>query len=252
MTAVRWSQDIVRQLAAGCSSPKAFERLHPGAYEAALKRLKIVDELFPDRRVPWNLVSLRAEAAKYQTKIDFKRGSGSAYRAAARLGLLDQLGLVNQFQSWDEARVRQAASEYETAVAMIRGDLAAYAAAKRLGLLGDLGFVHQDGKDNDTIYIWRAVGQYFNGEPIYKIGVTSARLGSRRIDQVAKDVGFEYVLICCEPVACRATDLEKRLHLLGHDPQFTGFDGATEFRAMSDAVLWVALGLISEVAMRKP
>ena len=98
--------------------------------------------------------------------------------------------------------------------------------------------------DNDAIYIWRAVGEYFNGNPVYKIGVTSARLETKRIKQCAAAAGFEFDLICCEPVQGKASELEKKLHILGENPGYTGIDGATEFRALSDSALYAAVSLI--------
>lgn len=245
-----WTEATVRAEAAKYSSKKDFERGSPRAYEHAQKRLKIINELFDNQRSVWNLETLMAEAAKYPGKIEFKRANNPAYKAALRLGVIAKLGFVDKQVTWTEPMVRDAAKGYKNLIDLLRNNNKLYAAARRFGINGDLGLARIDGKDNDTIYIWRAVGQYFNGEPVYKIGVTSARLGDLRIKHVANGVGFEFVLICHVKVRCRATEIEKRLHLLGYDPEYVGFDGATEFRAMDDATLWVALGLISEVIER--
>lgn len=43
--------------------------------------------------------------------------------------------------------------------------------------------------DRDTVYIWRAVNERYNGNSVYKIGITSARLGKQRITEVTKASG---------------------------------------------------------------
>lgn len=246
-----WTEEKVRALAEECSTKKEFETKHPHAYECAVKTLKIINDLFGNQRRSWGIETLRAEAAKYPGKIEFKQGCPTGYKAATRLGVLDQLGLIDRDESWTEEKARERAALHLTATDFMRADPNGYAAARRFGILSELGFELRNSADNNAIYIWRAVGQYFNGEPVYKVGVTSARLGHRRVDACAKSSGFEYTIICCEPVRCKATDLEKRLLLLGCDPGYCDIDGATEFRAMSDAVVWVALGLISEVVLEK-
>lgn len=101
------------------------------------------------------------------------------------------------------------------------------------------------GTDNDIIYIWKMVGKQYKGMPVYKIGITSARLGDRRIKQVAKEheVGYEVVVMAETKVP--AMDIEAALKKLGENPGYVG-DGATEIRAMSDEDLHKALSLIEE------
>lgn len=100
--------------------------------------------------------------------------------------------------------------------------------------------------DNDAIYIWKAVGQYFNGEQLYKVGVTSSRLEDKRIIQVAKKFGVAHEITTLRAVPGSAQRLESRLMGIGFDPKFSGFDGATEFRAFTDADLTIALGIIQD------
>jgi Protein of unknown function (DUF723) len=91
--------------------------------------------------------------------------------------------------------------------------------------------------DNDAIYIWKAIGQFFNGVQLYKIGVTSSRLEDKRIKLVAKKIRMEFEIITLRAVPGSAQYLESRLLTAGLDPQFMGFDGATEFRALTDETL---------------
>jgi hypothetical protein len=89
------------------------------------------------------------------------------------------------------------------------------------------------GSDGNCFYLWRAVGAYFNGEPVYKFGVTSTRLKLDRIEIVANAGGLEYDLILWLPVT-DAFAIEAKVKRMGASPQYTGFDGCTEFRAFTD------------------
>lgn len=99
-------------------------------------------------------------------------------------------------------------------------------------------------RDNNTIYIWKAINEFFNDKSLYKIGVTSSRLRKKRIVQVAGKLGWDYEIILLEKVSCEATTLEKEIHKIGISPNLTGFDGATEMRALSDEELEKAKNII--------
>ena len=64
-----------------------------GAY-AAFKRFPgELDRLFPAARMSWvDESDVRAEASKYRQKSEFQKGCGSAYYAALRMGIIDDLG----------------------------------------------------------------------------------------------------------------------------------------------------------------
>lgn len=91
--------------------------------------------------------------------------------------------------------------------------------------------------DNDAIYVWKAIGQFYNGVQLYKIGATSSRLADKRIKLVAKKIKMEFEIITLRSVPGSAQYLESKLLNFGLDPEFIGFDGATEFRALTDEVL---------------
>tara|TARA_R110000772_G_scaffold5454_7_gene19515 strand:+ start:628 stop:1476 length:849 start_codon:yes stop_codon:yes gene_type:complete len=90
------------------------------------------------------------------------------------------------------------------------------------------------GSDNDTLYVWEVVDELWADLPIFKIGITSERLGKTRIHQVARSYGFEYkVHLLIKVHNESATSLECRIHgMLDVIPKLIG-DGATEFRACS-------------------
>ncbi len=216
------------------------------AYQAARRRA-LLDMLYP--RNKWlNDAAVLAEGCKYRSRREFQKQNGSAYQVALKRGLLDMLYLSTKRDWSDDKTVLVEGDKYRSRTAFSDGSIGAYEAACRRNLLDLIDFPeNRSPTDNDAIYIWRAVGQHYNGNPVYKIGVTSARLGTRRIEQVARERGWGFDLICCEPVQCKATDLERKLHILGEDPGYTGFDGATEFRALSDSALYAAITMICGV-----
>lgn len=216
-----------------------------GAYDAARER-GLLDQLYPKLRNEWaDDADVIAEGRKYSKRSEFGRGSFGAYKVALQRDLLDQLfpKLCTRWSS--DAAIVAEAKKYQNRTEFHDAARSAYEQACKRKLLDLIDWPEENSPtDNDTIYIWRALGQHYNGHPVYKIGVTSARLGTTRVEQVAKDSGFEFDLICCEPVQCKATELERKLHLLGEDPQLTGFNGATEFRALSDSALYAAISMI--------
>ncbi len=98
--------------------------------------------------------------------------------------------------------------------------------------------------DRDTVYIWRAVNERYNGNSVYKIGITSARLGKQRITEVTKASGSKAELIVMAEMPGQAVEVEAKLLTMGDSPGYTGFCGATEFRALSDNELDKSLSII--------
>jgi len=246
----KWGEVKIRNEAANYNTKREFEVGCPSAYVAANKRHPgLLSELFGSNYSPvqskWDEIEIRKEAAKYGSRKDFARGSHGAYNMARKLNLADQLFPPKIRADWTEATVRSEAKKYGSVVEFQRECGSGYNFANRLGIVWNLGFPEDRApSDNNAIYIWRAVGQVYNGNPVYKIGVTSARLGTDRIERCSRSNGFDFEIICCETVQCRGTDLEKKLLILGENPRFVGFDGCTEFRALSDSALYAAISLI--------
>ncbi|NLH94307.1 MAG: hypothetical protein GX466_08875 [Candidatus Cloacimonetes bacterium] len=227
-----------------------FKRESATAYGVARQR-KLLDQLYPSKnalRADWSDdANVLAEGRKYSSRKEFYRGNNGAYDAARKRNLLDQLYPSLRADWSDDASVLAEGCKYVSRAEFKRESGSAYQVAWQRNLLDLIDWPEENApSDNDAIYIWRAVGEYFNGHPVYKIGVTSARLGTARIEKVGRAAGFEVDLICCEPVQCKATDLEAKLHILGENPGYTGFDGCTEFRALSPASLDSAITIIRQ------
>ena len=235
-----WTDEMLAAEAAKYSSRKAFVSGSPGAYSAALRR-DIIDRICAHMDVTfvsWDEDMLRAEAAKYATRGEFSLGSRKAYSVARRRGLLDHIcGHMQKLRvNWDEDMLRAEAAKYSTRREFSDGSKSAYERARLGGILDSI-CAHmvpgEGGSDNDTIYIWRANGVQHLGLNVYKIGITSARLGDKRIASCAYDSGFQPTIVCIAKVTESARFLESEFLKLGLDPGFTGFGGCTEFRALT-------------------
>ena len=246
----KWDEPAIRSAAKKFQSRGEFEVECASAVASARKKFPgLLDELFPRKlRVAWTEETVRNEALKYSSKKEFQDKCSSGEAAARRFGILDDLGFKRPVQSrfkWTEEAIRVEALKYSTKREFEKFARGASERARVIGIIDDLGLLEYPPSDNDTIYMWRAVGQYFNSNPVYKIGVTSARLGLARINQVSKASGFESQMIFVHVVAGKASSLESKLLAMGDDPRYTGFNGASEFRAFNSAALEIILEIVS-------
>jgi hypothetical protein len=124
-----------------------------------------------------------------------------------------------------------------------------YTAILRRGLLPEVSkFLSRKKSVPNSVYIWEAVGAVFNGEKVYKIGISRTSFGATRVEMVAKASGFGCNLLAFVDVGEAARQIEKMILKMGCDPKFCDFDGCTEFRALSDDQLEKALTIIREAA----
>jgi hypothetical protein len=98
---------------------------------------------------------------------------------------------------------------------------------------------------SNCLYIWRVVGVMFNGEPVFKIGVTNSSTKESRIRLVARRAGFTPEIVLLRNIGVNAKPLEAKLLALGLNPEYTGFDGCTEFRALNPSAFDAVLTLIT-------
>lgn len=242
---IKWTAETALEEGRKYSTRVEFLKANKKAYAAADRR-GLLDQLYPRQRADWSDDNkVLAEGRKYTSRLQFIQGSVGAYEAAKRCGLLDQL-YPKSLRDWsNDEDILAEGRKYSTCREFCVGSNGAYTAAAKRGLLELIDFPGKNAIcDKDVIYIWKAIGEYFNGNPVYKIGVTSARLGTRRIEEVAKFGNFEFDIICCETVQCKASDMERKLLILGESPGYYGFNGASEFRALSDSALYAAISLI--------
>jgi len=97
-----------------------------------------------------------------------------------------------------------------------------------------------------VIYLWEAVDvESYDGDPVYKIGVTSISQGTTRIERVARKHSLKHRIERIEKTIGSAFSVEKALLKLGYAVDMDGIDGHTEFRAMTQQDLIKANRIIS-------
>lgn len=207
-------------------------------------------------KIKWTEDSLRAEATKYSTKTEFCKKNGGAYKAArVRFpGLLDKL-FVNRKAGrtyWTRERLATEAAKYSTKAEFARGSFSAYMATiVRFPKWMDELFENQPRyTDANVLYVWRVKGVMFNEQPVFKIGVTSRRLGKQRIYECARKNKIEVENIQLFDTL-RAGDLERQVHQLLSTVPDCGFtDGRSEFRSCSEEDMRVVCDLLNHTVSK--
>ena len=248
----RWTDEMLIADAARFETRNEWKRESYAAYQAAQRRnlLEVCCAHMRQVLTSWTDDMLIADAKRFETRKEWQRGSKSAYTIAFRRNLLDVCcAEMRQLRTdWTDEMLIADAKRFETRGEWQRESKAAYLSAFRRNLL-EVCCDHMEragGTDNDAIYIWRAIGETFNGMSVYKIGMTSARLGDRRIEQVCQAGNMQAEIIILAQVSGQAGQLESKLLNIGTNPKFIRFDGSTEFRAMTDEQLSQAVRLVSE------
>ena len=104
----------------------------------------------------------------------------------------------------------------------------------------------------DAVYIWLADSIFHRGMPVYKIGITSSVSledgRNPRAAQVAKVHGYNPIIKISARVA-NARKIEKKLLRLGVNPAIAKLDGHTEFRAMNDETINIALSIVETASI---
>jgi hypothetical protein len=257
-----WNLETLTSEALKYSSRQQFQLMNGAAYNAA-GRLQLRDAICAHMvetkksKGYWTMENLQAEALKYENKVDFRKKSNSAFLIASRTKVLDQIcthmtaGKLPNGHWQIKENCAAEALKYANRRAFSLANSSAYHGADANGWLDEI-CAHMEfnpSSDGDAVYLWRAVGQVFNGLSVYKFGVTSMRLDNRRIAEVARFANFEFEIIVLSNVRGSAITLEKRLLDLGINPNYSGFNGASEFRALTDSELETAITLISEQQM---
>ena len=254
-----WNLERLQAEALKYSSRQEFQQKNGAAYKAA-GEIKCRDQicahmaLVKQPKGYWSLENLQAEALKYDNKVDFRKNSNPAFLTASRKNLLDQIcshmeaGKLPNGHWLNKDNCAAEALKYTNRRAFSLGNSSAYHGADSNGWLDEI-CAHMDfnpSSDSDAVYVWRAIGHEFNNLPVYKFGTTSARLEDRRIIEVARFAKMDFEIVVLTKVTIHASELEAQLLKFGANPMYEGFNGASEFRALTDEELQEALDLISK------
>lgn len=176
-----------------------------------------------------------------------KRFSGEHSAASKRKHLSvifnDHFGRGKTNRYWSKEKVMLVAKDYSSRSDFCYENAGAYDYAMNNGFL-DEACAHMESlkSDYDSVYMWCA-----NGVDVYKVGVTSQRLGEWRIGNVSKKSGLNPSgLIIVK--SNRALEAEKKLMKIGISANLSDFNGSSEFRIFSDVEYQEAYGVIYEYA----
>lgn len=202
-----------------------------------------------DRNRKWTEKAIREAAAQCKTRNEFYQKHTAAARVATKLGIYEEIcaAFPVLHESWTPELVAARAARHSSLAEFYTADPRAYEAMLRHGLEGTAGahLRRRDPSAMDTIYLWEAVGETYNGKKVYKLGVTSQRCGNKRVVEVACRAGVESRLLVARFLGdWYVPELEKRLLAFGEDPKLDVPDGRTEFRALTAEELAVILRII--------
>jgi hypothetical protein len=230
----KWTLDKIVEEASKYDSLKDFRIGSESAYKAYINQGKPLEVLsiFPDTRTYWTTDSAKEEALKYNSRWDFQCGSAGAYRFLWKLGELDSIFEEYSTNSWDKTSIELYAKLCSSRTEFKYNFPGAHKAAYQRGMLeGLFGETYNTPKcDYDVVYIWKPVGF----TDVYKIGITSKRLGDRRIKYVCLKSGLD-----CDWCKFVYTPDAKEIetHLLNSFDHYVfqdSFSGSTEFRYIPD------------------
>lgn len=196
--------------------------LHLISFEVEVKR-----HFIPDFEVICAIKSCK-------TRTEMSERFSGEYSAVFRRKYLKEIyhehfGRGKTSKYWNHKRVRDEALKYSTKGEFSKKSSGAYEYAINNGILDDV-CAHMEVilSDYNCVYIWKV-----SGRNIYKVGVTSERLGEERIYSVSRKSGLpaEGIIIS---KSGRALEAEKELMKIGLSANFHGFNGSSEFRVFSD------------------
>jgi hypothetical protein len=233
-----WTIEEIKQEAQKYRTSSEFSKGSPKAYGAYIRSgrpQEILNLLTPLKR-SWSIESAKQEASKYPDRWTFQKGCGSAYRILWKKGLLeDVFGPLPEKQSWNYEKVVECANLCKHRTDFKIKYPGGHQWAYEKGLLSELfGETYNTPEcDNDVLYIWSVV----EIPNLYKVGITSSRLGIRRINYSCRKGSVKADKIWLFYVDDAKT-LEKEILSLGESYTFDKpFSGSTEFRVFDEITL---------------
>jgi hypothetical protein len=248
---IKWTKEAVLADAAKYET-KADWRRGSSAYYAATNMGCLVEACAHMKtvRAPWTKEEVFADAKRFQTRSEWASGSTGAYIAARKNKWLDEACVHMTPRTWTDEEILEDARKYTSRADWRRGQNSSYSVAWVRGLLPQACRHMREwiGCEADVVYIWRVVGWEFNGSPVYKIGVTSNRLGQKRIKYLSGIIKAKAeVVMMAEVLNGDAQAVEAQMLMFGANPNYTGIKAASEFRAMSDEELRALISFTNDL-----
>jgi len=246
-----WTQSSVTLEAMLFETRKDFFNNSQSAYAYAVRN-KILEEVcvHMKKRKFWDIDSAIVEAKKYKSKQQLRKKAKGVFEYGVRHKCLSKLcehmNLREPSKSWSKDSVYVEALKFKTRCSFKKNSIGAYNHALRNNILDYVCQHMDDGLacDNDIIYIWKVNDLFHNKKQVYKVGITSKRLGANRIHFVAQGMKCNYDIIIMSNTICKASKVESKLLKLGDNPNIIGVNGSTELRAFTSTELQKCLNII--------
>ena len=246
---VFWSVELIKIEALEYKYRGEFRSNNASAYNAAI-RLGILDEVcshMGTKLTKWTKKMIQVEALKYYGRGDFKDGSCGAYRAARERSILDSIcaHMTTKYTVWTKEMLHNEALKYDDFGELRSKSKTAYNLIVRRGLVGEAcSHMTKDRNqtDNDCLYVWQ-----IEDTNIYKIGITSMKLGFERIQRVANKHNVKSVITALIKVD-DAKKIEKELHEVYQATQdlIIEGDGFSEFKTLTRTELIEILDYLNQ------
>jgi len=235
----KWTIEALHAEASQYTHVKFFRKHSKSAYNKAssLGILKeVCSHMLKLRRNKYTLLEISKEALTHSRRSDFEHNSQQMYDSACRQGLIDSIcsHMGKKYQSiWNKDTIAREALQYTTRKAFAVGSKTAYQVALKLDIVNGVCEHMVTGdipSDNDCLYIWR-----IKDTNIYKIGITSQKLGYERINRVSGYHKVDAEIVAYTKVL-DAFAIERVLHKKYDTPQdlIISGDGYSEFRTLTD------------------
>lgn len=240
---MKWDKQKITEVALRYQTRTKFQLGHGGAYAAAV-RLGILDEVTSHmkvfRRTHRSESQAISIARRYRTRSELAKDHPSIIRFIHSHKISDVAfsHMVSGRIKWDTKELQRVASKYTSMKMFKRQNKRAFAKAANKGIVDQLcSHMIDDLNSCNTLYVWRLVGCSFEGNPVYKIGVTSSWKGDSRIVSMSQKNATPFDIILMIKLKKNVYDVEKELLMIGEPPdidEFKVMDGFTELRALSD------------------
>jgi hypothetical protein len=253
---IYWTLERLQEEANKYTCRGHFQIYSKGAYTSARKKglLEQICAHMTKKYKEWNKSDVLKIARQFNSRLEFRKENEPAYDAARRMKILDEAcsHMKCVLTYWTNEMIEQEAKKYLTKAEFRQKSSKAYQAARHANILYSVcqHMVSASKSDYDAVYIWKAKKHTFNGVQVYKYGLTSARLEHLRIKHVAKKGKMDAEIVILSKVRCNAAKIEAKLSKIGANPKYSGFDGCTEFRAMTHHELAAAVKIIEQNAVQ--
>ena len=237
---IKWTRKKIIESAKRFSTRHDWKKGDNLAYEACRTRGWLDD---PDitghmQRVlqDWDRPKIIESAKRFNTRNEWQKGDSSAYQACWKRGWLDDPDITGHMvhRNWDKPKLIESARRSNTRWEWKNRDHPAYEACRTRGWLNDPDITGHmvsgyGSTDNDAVYLYEFE---YAGVRLHKIGLTSIRRNTGRIETTMKKAGCTAENVILWHVE-DARDIERKMLAVGQPQDLYKGDGFTEMRILT-------------------